>query len=128
MIHLFPERFFPVLKTCGLVLARVIGEGPEWIIILIRRTALKKRLAPVSVPVGTRFTYYLGLALNRINRLLNKLFRSADHPLRTDMEYVTSRERDKLLHAELRISRSMSYGLLLMAVGLLITCLYLLLT
>lgn len=126
-IAFIPEKIVPVLKNVALFLSRLIGEGPEWIVLLLRQTVMKKRHTQERVPVGNRFTYKTGLLLDKLFAFFNKTI-GKNHPLRTDMEYLTSEKYERFRQTETRISRSMSYGLILMAIGLLVTCLYLLLT
>ena len=104
---------------------RFFAELPERIILLVRGTVFSKRQDAAPVTVGTRFTYSLGRAMDRVALLLNRrlLHRS---PLRTDFEYVLDAARQDLTEMLSRATRSVSFGLLLMCIGLYATCLYLL--
>jgi len=73
--------------------------------------------------VGNRFTWHLGQLFNSVCRALNKVLR---HPLPTDFEVIFDAAWKTITGGFHRFSISVSFGLLLMCIGLVITCLYLL--
>lgn len=109
---------------CTLV-CRLVADLPEWLALSLRHTFFRKRLSPVVVPVGNRMTFAFGRCWNACAARLNGTLCKA-HPLRTDMEYAAGDLWDRLRDKGVNMTRSVSYGLLMMAVGLLITCVYLL--
>lgn len=106
-------------------LTRFIGELPEKVTLLLRGSVFKKLKRKSAVPVGTRLTYRLGCFMNRAAQRINKLTRHKTK-LRTDYEYVLAAARREIISGTNLITRSVSFGLLLMCIGLYITCLYLL--
>lgn len=122
-----PESFAVLKVIPGLIvgIVRFLCELPENIIRFLRSTVFRKRQKKQPVPVGNRFTYTLGRGLNALTRLLNAAF-PHHRPLRTDFEYVLDASWRELTQGTRRITGSLSFGLLLMCIGLLITCLYLL--
>lgn len=122
-----PEsRFFRVFcPNVATMIVRFFSELPEHAAALMRRTVFRKAGERQPVPVGNRFTYACGRMTNALMRLLNRtLLRKK--PIRTDFEYVYDAlwtEMSKGVHT---VTLSVSFGLLLMAVGLFVTCLYLL--
>ena len=122
-----PESFAVVKIIPGLIVGavRFLCELPENIVLLLRGTAFRKRQKRQPVPVGNRFTYTLGLAMNGVAAALNATFLRR-RPVRTDFEYVLDASWRELTQGTHRITASLSFGLLLMCIGLFITCMYLL--
>ena len=67
----------------------------------------------------------LGRALNALARLLNRTILHR-HPMRTDFEYVLDASFREVSSGIRSMSVSISFGLLLLCIGLYVTCLYLL--
>ena len=114
-----------VLPRCVLALVRLAAELPERIALFFRRTLFRPRRAARSVPVGNKVTWYLGLGLNGCARLLNRTLLRR-HPLRTDFEYLLAASWRGLKDSVSALTVSVSFGLLLLCVGLYITCICLL--
>ena len=116
-----------VLKVIpGIVVffTRVFADLPEWIACLFNGTLLRKLRKRKKVPVGNRFTYGLGCATNAVCKLLNKTVLH-HKPARTDFEFVYDASWKEFTNSFRGVTRSVSFGLLLMVVGLFITVLYL---
>ncbi|MGN1368473.1 MAG: complex I subunit 5 family protein [Aristaeellaceae bacterium] len=118
----FTLTFLPRAVTA---LVRGFAELPERIVFFLRGTVFSVRKAHHKPPVGNRFTYALGTAMNAISRLLNRIFHR-EQPFRTDFEYVLDASWSELRKSTGLVTVSVSFGLLLMCVGLYITFLYLL--
>ncbi|MBQ6950679.1 MAG: sodium:proton antiporter [Clostridia bacterium] len=121
-----PESFAMVKVVPGMIvgLVRFLGEMPEKGILFLKDSVFKKRQKHTP-RVGNRFTWALGTAINRIAAALNATL-LRHKPMRTDFEYVLDASWRELTQGTHRITASMSFGLLLMCIGLFITCLYLL--
>jgi len=104
---------------------RFFSELPEMLTVGLRRTILRKRQTPRPVPVGNRVTWTLGQTMNFAARLLN-LTVMHRHPLRTDFEFVLDASWKELREGMKTLTVSVSFGLLLLCVGLYLTCMYLL--
>jgi len=104
---------------------RFFSELPEMLTVGVRRTILRKRQTPRKVPVGNRVTWALGQMMNFCARLLN-LTVMHRHPVRTDFEYVLDASWKELREGLKTLTVSVSFGLLLLCVGLYLTCMYLL--
>lgn len=104
---------------------RFLAELPERITLLFRQTLFAKRRGRRPIPVGNRVTYGFGRMLNALATLLNHtLLRHA--PMRTDFEYVLDAYWQAVRDGGHTLIISVSFGLLLLCVGLFLTCLYLL--
>jgi len=106
-------------------ITRVLDEGADRLAVLLSDTVLSKKETPRLPPVGTRITYYLGRGLDAVARFLNRTILRR-HPIPADYEYRLDVDKRELGSGIRMLSRSMSFGLLLMGVGLVITCWYLL--
>ena len=104
---------------------RFIAELPENLVMASRATIFRMRKTRKPVPVGNRFTYTLGRALNALARLLNRTILHR-HPMHTDFEYVLDASFREVSSGIRSMSVSISFGLLLLCIGLYVTCLYLL--
>ena len=114
------------LPTAVTAVFRFVAEIPERLVVLARRSVLSPLRQRRQAPVGTRATWTLGCALNRLAAKLNASGRFR-RLFRTDYEYVLDEERRVLQDESSVITGSVSFGLLLMVIGLLGTVLYLLL-
>ncbi len=103
---------------------RFFAELPENIVLCLRATVFNKRRTRRAIPVGTPLTYALGMALNAFARLMNATFLHRK-PMRTDFEVVLAASWHELKEDTRTLTVSVSFGLLLLGVGLVLTCLYL---
>lgn len=114
--------FLPQVLT---LVFRFIAELPEGIVLLARKSVFRMRQTHKPVPVGNRFTYTLGRMLDSLAHLLNRTLLQR-HPMRTDFEYVLDASAREISDAIRNMSVSISFGLLLLCIGLYVTCMYLL--
>lgn len=117
-------RFIP---QCLTGLTRLLAEFPERIALLLRRHVFRRPRVRETVPVGTRFTWSLGKRLDRLGLLLNGSVLKR-HPLRDDYEIRLAEQREELQDETDRVARSFTFGLILIALGVLATFLVLLLS
>ncbi len=118
----FTLTFIPRAVT---TIIRGVAELPEHIVFFLRKTVFAVSHAHRRPPVGNRFTWTVGNAMNAVSKLLNRLFHR-EKPFRTDFEYVLDASWTELRKSTGLFTVSVSFGLLLMCVGLYITFLYLL--
>ncbi len=118
----FTLTFIPRAVT---TLVRGVAELPERFVLLLRKTIFAVSHAHRKVPVGNRFTYALGTAMNAVAKLLNRVLHRKQ-PFRTDFEYVLDASWTELRKTTSIFSVSVSFGLLLMCLGLYLTFMYLL--
>lgn len=114
-----------ILPQTVTALTRGLCEFPERIVLLLRGTVFSKRKPVRRIPVGTRITDGLGGLLNACARALNATV-CRKKPLRTDLDQVLAAAWASVSESANWFGRSVSYGLLLMCLGLLLICAYLL--
>ena len=103
---------------------RFFAELPENIVMLGRSTVFTPRRTRKEIPVGNAVTWHLGRLLNAFAKLLNSTL-LRNKPMRTDFEVVLAASWHELKEDTRTLTVSVSFGLLLLCVGLLLTCLYL---
>ena len=104
---------------------RFLSEIPEFITVLSRRSVFRMRRTAEPIPVGNRITWSVGRFVNACARLLNKTFLHR-RPMRTDFEYVFAASWREFKESVSNMTISVSFGLLLLCIGLYLTCVYLL--
>ncbi len=104
---------------------RFVAEIPERLVLLMRRTVFAASHGHRKAPVGNALTYGLGKCINAVAHLLNKIVLRRK-PMRTDFEYVLDASWKELANTSAFFAVSVSFGLLLASVGLIITFIYLL--
>ena len=121
-----PESFGVLKAVPGLItgFVRFIGELPEKAVLFLKNKVFTrhKKEAPL---VGNRFTWALGTGLNKVARFLNNTVLH-HKKMRTDFEYVLDASWREIFQGTRRITSSLSFGLLLMCIGMFIICIYLL--
>lgn len=110
--------------VCGFF-ARVCDSLVDGIVVLLRKTVYRDKTLPFELSEGTVFTYQLGRLMNKIEEWIEKRF---PNKKRRHHEFI---HELAMLHLEIRenrmvITRSLSFGLILFCVGLILTTVYLL--
>ena len=114
-----------VIPQCVTAIVRFFSELPENITLLMRRTIFRMRHTAGAIPVGNRLTWGFGRFVNACARLMNRTLLRR-RPLRTDFEYVFAASWRELKDSVSNLTISISFGLLLLCIGLYLTCVYLL--
>ena len=120
-----PDVIFAFLRKAGAGVACALAMPVELSALALRSTALK----PLSMrhepaPVGTRFTYALGSALDRGAAFLNRTV-CRRRPIRVRFVSALAAGQEVLSRQTKRLSRSISFALLMFCLGLFATLLYL---
>ena len=130
LVSLLEEKKYATLRDILVTLnpadiAGLFAELPERLVMLGRNTLFNKRRAHQPIPVGTPVTYAVGKALNGLAGFLNRTILRR-RPMRTDFEVLLAASWHELKEDTRTLTVSVSFGLLLLCVGLFLTCLYLL--
>ncbi|MCM1136363.1 MAG: sodium:proton antiporter [Clostridium sp.] len=108
------------------VLCRILDSLVDSIVVLLRKTIYRDSKIPHELEEGTALTHALGCVANGFEKLGNAtIFRK--HPKDVDYEHKYAMIYEELSEVGTIISRSLSFGLLLFCIGLIITVVYLLL-
>lgn len=124
------DRIYRPLLACLLfvlsVILRFCDRLVDTFIIMLRRTIYRDSPLPHEMEEGTAVTHVMGVIMDDGKEVLNHtIYRK--HPLRVSFEHKLALLYSELDENSMIIGRSLSFGLLLFCIGLLLTLIYLLL-
>lgn len=106
------------------VLCRIPDCLVDSLVVLLRKTIYKDSKLPCELEEGNAITHGLGILANGLERAANAvIFRK--HPKKVDYEHKYAMIYQELSEVGTIIGRSMSFGLMLFCIGLIITVVYL---
>lgn len=115
------------IKDGACASGRVLEMPMDGLTIAARRSVFKHRRENKRPhPVGTRLTYAVGSALDAVVRMLNKTIRRKN-PIQIHFVSALAAGQEEISSQAKRLTKSISYGLLLFCLGLFITLFYLVL-
>ncbi|MGN1147854.1 MAG: complex I subunit 5 family protein [Lachnospiraceae bacterium] len=124
------ERVYrPLLKVLDIVVSvvcRLLDRLPDYLIVGLRKTAYKDAALPHELEEGDALTHAVGTLMDDGKEALNHTIYKK-HPIKISFEHRLAMWREELQENNTMIARSLSFGLLLFCVGLLMTLLYMLL-
>ncbi|MCR5106541.1 MAG: sodium:proton antiporter [Lachnospiraceae bacterium] len=107
-------------------LCRILDCIVDYLIILLRKTVLKDSEIPRERPEGTAYTSFLGRAADKFVMVMNRtLLRKRPMKVK-DHAHLLALRREGIMENEFIILRSMSFGLSLFCLGLMVTVIYML--
>lgn len=115
-------RFLPFL--CGII-CRVLDSLVDFFVVLMRKTLYKDSPLPHELPEGNTITHAATVFADGIVWVLNSTF-CKKKPIRKSFEHTFAVRWEELSENNQIIKRSLSYGLILFCVGLVLTVFYLL--
>lgn len=108
------------------VSCRILDCFVDGTVVVLRRSLFRDSALPYERPEGNFLTAWLGRMLNRIQRLGNHIWHRGA-PRDRDYVHLAAARYDEARENSLLIQRSLSFGLLLFALGLVLTLAYLIL-
>lgn len=116
-------QFLPFV--CGVV-CRILDSLVDAVVVALRKTVYKDSRLPHELEEGTAVTHMLGCFANALEKAANAtVFKKKNRNV--DYEHKYALVHEELTEDKIIIRRSLSFGLLLFCVGLIITVVYLLL-
>ncbi len=115
-------RFIPFALS---VICRIFDKFIDGFIGIIQKKALSPIPKRTPVPVGTRFSYAVGIFLDDVAALLNHTILKK-HPIKKSFVKMVEIGRTEADRTGKLITRSISFALLFFCLGLLFTLIYLL--
>lgn len=106
------------------VLCRVLDSFVDTIVVLLRKTLYKDSKLPHELPEGTPLTHMIACIAAFFQRIGNGTFRRK-HPVSVDYDHKFAMINEEWAENRTVIARSMSFGLLLFCIGLLVMIGYL---
>ncbi len=110
--------------VCGVV-CRAADSFVDLAVVALRKTVYRDSPLPHELTEGNGLTYLLGKLMNGVQSLANKTWRRRN-PGEKDYVHVLAVKREALRESNTIIGRSLSFGLLLFCVGLVLTLVYIL--
>lgn len=107
------------------VVCRVLDSLADTIVVLLRKTVYKDSALPHELEEGNTLTHVLGTLVNKLERLANATIWKK-RPRTVDYEHKYALIYEEWSEEQTIIGRSLSFGLLLFCIGLIITVVYLL--
>ncbi|MDD3410142.1 MAG: complex I subunit 5 family protein [Eubacteriales bacterium] len=114
------------LNVCGTTVARLLDKPLDAAVCAARETILRPAAPQTPAPVGNRFTCAMGRLFNGVTWLINHTFRRA-HPITTDFVTAFAAGAEEMTRQTRRLTRSISFSLLMFCLGLFTTLIYLVL-
>lgn len=113
-----------VLPAVFGVLCRMLDSFTDTVVVLLRKSVYRDSPLPYELPEGNVFTAALGKLLNAFQTFGNLTWRRRK-PVHKDYSHLAAMKGEELQESYLVIQRSLSFGLLLVCIGLSLTLLYL---
>lgn len=114
-------RFIPFI--CG-VICRVLDCIVDAPVVLLRKTIYKDSPLPHELPEGNPITHFAAVIADKVVWILNKTF-CKKNPIRKTFEHIFAVRWEEQAENNQIIARSLSYGLILFCLGLVLTIFYL---
>ncbi len=123
--YLYRPFFLVILPTIFVVICRFFDRLADGIIVFIRKTLLKDSELPGELEEGNEITHVIG---GRVDRFIHKLNQSlwSYKPHSENTEHKLALKYQEISENNTIIGRSLSFGLFLVCIGLVLVLLYLL--
>ena len=116
-------KVFPAILG---VLCRILDSFVDTVVVLLRKSVYRDSPLPFHRREGNVFTVAIGKVLNAFQAFGNRTWRRKN-PLHRDYVHLVAMKGEEIRESNWVIQRSLSFGLLLMCIGLALTLVYLIL-
>ena len=108
---------------CGMV-CRVLDSLVDTVVVLLRKTVYRDSKLPQELPEGTAFTHLCACIASTFQQIGNLTYRRK-RPAHVDYDHKFAMIHEEWAENSTMIARSMSFGLLLFCIGLILMIAYL---
>ena len=108
---------------CGMV-CRVLDSLVDTVVVLLRKTVYRDSKLPQELPEGTAFTHMCACIASTFQQIGNLTYRRK-RPAHVDYDHKFAMIHEEWAENSTMIARSMSFGLLLFCIGLILMIAYL---
>ena len=122
---LMEKVLLPFIRMMGSLIAKIADLSLDTLVFAVKRTVMKVLGPHAPVPVGNRLTYTVGSIMDAVNVFIHKLF-IKERPIRVHFTTALAALAEDADHDLRRVSRTLSYGLLMFSAGLIFTLIYVL--
>lgn len=105
------------------ILCRILDSFVDFAVVLLRKTVYRDSKLPRERPEGNVFTESLGTLLNAVQDAGNRTWRRG-RPVHRDYVHLAAVKSEEIRETNHIIQRSLSFGLLLVCIGLALTLFY----
>lgn len=102
---------------------RIFDSLADMAVVALRKTIYRDSPLPYERPEGSAFTAVAGKILNLLQSIGNGLW-NRKNPQKKDYEHILALKRESVKESNRIIQRSLSFGLLLVCIGLCLTLIY----
>lgn len=107
------------------IIARILDSILDSIVVLLRKTVYRDRALPYELPEGNYITHTIGLSMERVRLLYYTVMRKEGYAPKNYAHKFAMKNIDLFENFRI-IERSLSFGLFMFCVGLVLTMIYLL--
>jgi hydrogenase-4 component B len=108
------------------IVCRILDSLPDGLVVLLRKTIYRDSPLPYELPEGNGFTHTWGRIANFFQRLNNRLFHHGERKEK-DYVHILAVRNEEFKETNMIIRRSLSFGLLLVCIGMCLTLIYIIL-
>lgn len=106
------------------IASRILDSFIDSIVLLLKKTIYRERALPYELPEGNRITHSVGAGMENIRKIYYKIGKKEYEP--KDYEHKLALKNTDFFESLRIIERSLSFGLFMFCVGLMLTMIYLL--
>lgn len=121
---IYRPLFLGFLPVVGAIASRVLDSALDTVTVVLRKTLYKDSPLPHELSEGTGFTVAAGKLLNLWQSLGNRLWKR-NNPGKRDYVHLLAMKHEEVKENNMIIQRSLSFGLLLVCIGICLTLIYL---
>lgn len=118
--------FFKYIPAVLEVVCRIADTCVDLLVVGLRKTIYRDSPIPHERPEGNLVTEMAGRLMNLWQELANRTWRRKD-PLHRDYVHILALKNDAIKENHMIIGRSLSFGLLLVCIGICLTLIYIIL-
>ena len=107
------------------IVARILDSIVDTIVVLLRKTTYRDRALPYELPEGNYITHTIGISMERVRLLYYAVMRKEGYTPKNYAHKFAMKNIDLFENFHI-IERSLSFGLFMFCVGLVLTMIYLL--
>lgn len=122
--YFYKPVFFVFLPFIGAFICRIADRFVDAVAKVIANTILRPARNHKPIEVGTRFTYTVGSIMDDVVGFLNRSF-LRKRPIEKSYVKLLAVSRTEVTRTSRLVTRSVSFGLLLFCIGLMLTLAYL---
>lgn len=123
--YVYRAVFYTAVPFVLGIIARILDSILDVVVVLLRKTVYRERALPYELPEGNYITHSIGLSMERVRLIYYVVMRKEGYTPK-NYAHKFALKRIELFENFHIIERSLSFGLFMFCVGLILTMIYLL--